>query len=183
MAPLLPRLTPQSVYLASSRTPAAYLIFFITGNPGCIGYYHSFLSLLSTALAPENVDVYGHSLANFVDETPSPQAEHSTRQVLGLQAQIDYVETLLDSYVSTDVLRRSGAKSPLKVILMGHSVGAYIGLEILRRWREKERKGMEKWRMQIVGYVGLWPTVTWIGRSPSGRKLGVSRHEIGVFKR
>lgn len=129
------------------------------------------------------MDVYGHSLANFVDEAPSPQAEHSTGQVLGLQAQIEYVETVLDSYVSTGVLKMSGAKSPRKVILVGHSVGAYIGIEILRRWREKGRKGMERGKMQMVGYVGLWPTVTWIGRSPSGRKLGVSGHEKGVFKR
>jgi len=176
MLPLSPHLTPQSVYLPSSRTPAAYHIFFITGNPGCIGYYHTFLSLLSEATSPESVDTYGHSLANFIDE--SPEAEHSAGKVLGLQEQIDYVENLLDSYVSTNLLR-AGAKSPLKIILVGHSVGAYIGLEILRRRRQKERKEIQEQKMQIVGYVGLWPTITWIGRSPSGRKLGVRGNNYG----
>lgn len=70
-----------------------------------------------------------------------------------------------------------------RVILVGHSVGAYIGLEILRRWREKGKKGEREVRMRIMGYVGLWPTVTWIGRSPSGRKLGVSRMIIEIHTR
>lgn len=87
---------------------------------------------------------------------------------------------MLEAYVSQD--REKGGEGdgePVKIIIMGHSVGAYIGMEVLRRWQErgKERRGEEKKegeKGRMVGFVGLWPTVTWIGRSASGRKLVVS---------
>jgi len=182
MPPLAPHLTSHSVSLPSlSPSPATHHIFFITGNPGCIGYYHSFLSLLSKNLSSENISIYGHSLANFVDDPPPSHAPCPPKHVLGLQGQIDCVERILESYADANDLR-TGGNMP-RVILVGHSVGAYIGLEILRRSREKGKKGEREVRMRIMGYVGLWPTVTWIGRSPSGRKLGVSRMIIEIHTR
>ena len=103
-----------------------------------------------------------------------------------------------------------------RVVLIGHSVGAYIGMEILRRWREgdknrerekalerergreragnskgegegleenanedkdKDKEGIEessRSRMRIVGFIGLFPTVTHLEKSPRGAQIGVS---------
>lgn len=62
-----------------------------------------------------------------------------------------------------------GRKRP-KVILMGHSVGAYILLEIIRRVK---MPGNANHGLDIVGGVLLFPTVTHIIKSPSGRRFGV----------
>ena len=147
-----------------------------------------------------------------------PKQKHKEQRILSLREQIEYVESVLDAYVhaqsqsqsqsqsasvslTENARRNRNRKGELKIILVGHSVGAYMGLEVLRRWREREREKREKKKdsagaagdrdgdgiaeqkmggeemdmeMKIVGFVGLWPTVTWIGRSKSGRQVGVS---------
>ena len=167
-------LNDQEVHLLPLRPNGGtiYHVFFITGNPGLIGYYHSFLTLLADklALARHGVAIYGHSLANFVDEfIIDGTGSREGRKILGLQGQIEYVEGVLRSYV--DGLENASSvedsAEPPKIILVGHSVGAYIGLEIIRRWTEEEER-----KMRVIGLVGLWPTVTWIGESPSGKRFG-----------
>jgi hypothetical protein len=56
--------------------------------------------------------------------------------------------------------------------LVGHSVGSYIGLEIVRRLRAHGLAG-EDFDTRISGVVGLFPTVVDIARSESGVKLAV----------
>ena len=173
MLSLSPHLNPTSVFLpCKSPQSPAYHVFFITGNPGCIGYYHTFLSLLAEHASDAAVNFYGHSLANFVDEA---RYNSTQRGVLGLQEQISYMEELLECYVRSisGNMKTDRVTTQPKVILVGHSVGAYIALEILRRRKESKNQGKDRDRFYICGFVGLWPTVTWIGESPSGKKLGV----------
>ena len=175
MLSLVPHLTSQSVYLPCKSTqPPSYHILFITGNPGCIGYYHTFLSLLADHLSGSAVNIYGHSLANFVEE---PSNSPKQVKILGLQEQIDFVEGLLLDYVDTLSLSTNTGRAAKqsRVILVGHSVGAYIGLELLRQWRNQERRRSSKGNLYFCGYIGLWPTVTWIRKSSSGLKLGVGQ--------
>lgn len=183
MDQLTPHVTSQSVYIPSKFPQSAnYHVIFITGNPGCIGYYHSFLSILGKGLWREAIDFYGHSLANFVDEVQGADKVEAPREILNLQGQILYMEELLQHYVES-VIRNAGTKGEVKhpkIIIIGHSVGAYIGLEIMRRWREKGTKA-ESEKMRVVGFIGLWPTITWIGKSPNGIRLGVCLWQPGRF--
>lgn len=55
-----------------------------------------------------------------------------------------------------------------KVIIVAHSVGAYIALEVIRRLRDEENANVE-----VVGGVLLFPTIVDIARSPSGIVLTV----------
>jgi hypothetical protein len=71
-------------------------------------------------------------------------------------------------------------KVKVKVTLIGHSVGAYIGMEVLRLWKEEhvphlamESEALAGVEMEIVSLIGLWPAITHIAESPSGRRLGV----------
>ncbi|KAI9878226.1 MAG: hypothetical protein M1823_006986, partial [Watsoniomyces obsoletus] len=41
------------------------VIFFITGNPGLVGYYHAFLSLLAESEEGKGYVVFGASLGGF----------------------------------------------------------------------------------------------------------------------
>ena len=143
----------------------------ITGNPGCIGYYHEFLSLLwdnlGAARSIADISIYGTSLSGF---TSGDDDDDDDGAVLGLQGQIRFLETRLDRYMS----RYFGEEAAVehKVIIIGHSVGAYIGLELVRRHQEKVKMGLDR-GFDILGYVALWPTLTHIGQSRRGRRLGV----------
>ena len=88
----------------------------------------------------------------------------------GLQDQIRHCEDELTDLV--EEVKEQGAKD-VRVILVGHSVGAYISLEVIRRLRAHGIAG-EDFETRIVGAVGLFPTVVDIARSESGMKVAVS---------
>jgi hypothetical protein len=189
MVSLQPRMDAQEVYIPyDDKYTASYHVFFITGNPGCIGYYHSFLTALSTQVSEDKVDIYGHSLYGFIDDPPPSETYNNRRfegrKVLSLGEQTLFIEETLNLYAEENIDRtelvtgnynpvfpdphRLRKDKPIKIILIGHSVGAYIGLEILRLHKKRGSRDVE-----IIGFVGLWPTVTWIGKSPSGLRFGV----------
>lgn len=64
---------------------------------------------------------------------------------------------------SDDVQSNDNARQ--KVILIGHSVGAYMAMEILNRHRDQS--------FDIIGGIMLFPTLMDIAASPSGQKLSV----------
>ncbi|KAI9875744.1 MAG: hypothetical protein M1830_008054 [Pleopsidium flavum] len=185
--PLEVHVNPQSFYRPPPHINTGpedeYHTFFITGNPGLIAYYHTFLACLVQLLdekrgVSSGVHVYGHSLAGFQPFDSPGDAPHAPYR---LQQQIGYVEETLQSYVRSQRLRSAnqegehpgGASSQrsLKIILIGHSVGAYILLELIRRHRKQVSLGRGE-EMDIVGGVLLFPTITHIAKSPSGVKLG-----------
>jgi len=118
-----------------------------------------------------------------------PDGVHHEGKIWGLEEQIDLterrvrglVESVYEHY-SNEGIRGSndGSEEPqkLEVILLGHSVGAYIVLELLRRHAE-ERKSkqvddgglVESVDFNIKGAILLTPTVFDIARSQSGRVL------------
>ncbi|KAL8858846.1 MAG: hypothetical protein Q9178_004650 [Gyalolechia marmorata] len=139
-----------------------YLIFHIPGNPGLISYYDPFLSTLHALLSSPstlpsaNFHIYGHSLAGF-------ETTEQHHELAGLEGQIDYVDDLL--YDQVEEIWQRTQRTP-KVILMGHSVGAYILLEIIRRHRRRIEGGKKDF--DLIGGILLFPTITHIARSPSG---------------
>lgn len=208
-------ITPNSFFHASENTTSntanpPITIFFITGNPGLIGYYYSFLSLLASRLAstfsPERFQVYGHSLAGFeLDDPNSARAyeqepHESSDDCYDLEEQICFVQRWLDAFISRNGCDNSNVsgKRP-KVILIGHSVGAYIAMEVLRRHRERQQAKSDtnssrscggsssktnqsshasttaSVEFDIIGGVMLFPTVVDIAKSPAGHELTV-RH-------
>ncbi|KAL4750598.1 hypothetical protein BDW72DRAFT_175707 [Aspergillus terricola var. indicus] len=181
----------------SPSSPWPITIYFITGNPGLISYYHVFLSLLSRNIASSQlashygVHIVGHSLAGFELETGTVQNEDG-RHIYDLDEQICFVQRRLrenmrrlraDPSVSThhhdlDPGATTETEIPRpKVILIGHSVGTYIAMEILRRHGEQQSTpsddGDVEVDFEIAGGIMLFPTVLDIAKSPSGQKLTV----------
>jgi pimeloyl-ACP methyl ester carboxylesterase len=172
-----PQIT-QNTFCSYTGSPSSATIFFITGNPGLIGYYHPFLSSLaqnlsgSTDQSKPTYQIYGCSLGGFeVDEnisseTPRFQGGESQKgsKLYDLEDQIRFVHQRLDAVMS------DGSTSSRKrnVVLIGHSVGAYMAMEVIRRHRESDVSDFD-----IVGGVLLFPTVMDIAASPSGQKLTV----------
>lgn len=229
--PPLPPTSPRTNNFFAQRWGAGagprkrWLIYFVTGNPGLVGYYDLFLShlhFLLTAhptLAPRHAfDVFGRSLSGFegrgMDAVSWPatagggpgkaKGNGNGKPPFGLQEQIDGVEWALWDHVKG--MREAGEdgsgsavlvngkgdddgddedEEP-RIVVIGHSVGAYMALEVVRRWREGLKKKQvgdkeegvelgddEQEGGRIVGGVCLFPTVTHIAKSNSGLKLTV----------
>lgn len=166
---LTPHANDHSIYLPG-RTGAAqdshYHLFYITGNPGCIAYYHTFLTLLQEKVLFQkdgvSLSIYGESLPNFTDQATGPASILSLRQVIA------HVGQRLVAYGQAQQ-KHTGQKSPIKIVISGHSLGTYIGLELLRWWHAERLNSTSAQTINIVGYLGLWCTVTWLNKSPSGR--------------
>lgn len=150
-----------------------YLLFMITGNPGLISYYEPFLSTLNTLLSssPSRFYISGYSLAGFNSSQKGLQGDSSS--LVGLQEQVDHIERKL--FEQVDALRDSIGHRQVcpKVILIGHSVGAYILLELIRQHRTKiidEGKN----DFDLIGGILLFPTITHIAQSQQGMIYSVS---------
>ncbi|PWY72906.1 hypothetical protein BO70DRAFT_381698 [Aspergillus heteromorphus CBS 117.55] len=196
----------------SSSSPPT-LIYFISGNPGLISYYTPFLTLLAENLKPLTAPgpgpshqsdpasdsdsrifhIHGHSLAGFELSDRGNNDSNSSSSTAGdhyhnLEEQICFVQRKLNAFVR-DIPREDSGSSPPKpnVILIGHSVGGYIAMEVINRhlhgYRHRQPHGEQGSIMtpdgdddndvqfNITGGVMLFPTVVDIALSPSGRKL------------
>lgn len=169
-----------SIHLFDSNTPSilkakrTYIIFFLPGNPGLIEYYRTFLTHLygllhSTSSSFPRIDfqVYGRSLAGYevdVSETAILKRKHGKAPPYTVNEQIRFSEGALKDAVRS--AKANGAKD-VRVILMGHSLGTYICLEIMRRLRQ-EAEGV-----RVAGGALLFATVIHLARSPSGLRASV----------
>ncbi len=150
-----------------------YLIYFITGNPGLILYYQPFLSKLHSLLVScsstdsARFHICGHSLRGF--EFQNDKIVKPREEPLSLAEQIEYQEVLLYNHIGS---HRDRTGNTPKVILMGHSVGAYILLELIKNHPKRIEEGKEDF--DLIGGVLLFPTITHIAQSPLGMIASVS---------
>lgn len=155
------------------------LIFFICGNPGLIEYYHAFLLQVRRRLQAnghgDNATIYGASHDGF-------EIEANTRRTAlhdppySLQEEIEGVKRRLQA--KTRDLAGTDPEEPLQVVLMGHSVGAYMLMEVLAWWQKhKEEQAI----FSLVGGVCLFPTVVDIAKSPRGRVLSVCAFVVRIW--
>lgn len=190
-----PHVTPDSFFhttspprptLPTNPPPAPILVYFISGNPGLISYYYPFFTFLSDKLqslssssSKQKKDhhqfyIHGHSLAGFEVQPQSPLPTHYHN----VEDQIQFIQHKLDSFVqATTTTQSSSTVRRPRVIIMGHSVGTYIAMEVIRRHRERQTSAHANTTsttdFDIIGGVMLFPTVMDIASSPSGKKLTV----------
>ncbi|KAG8533766.1 uncharacterized protein KY384_001507 [Bacidia gigantensis] len=151
-----------------SQASQDYLIFFISGNPGLIYYYEPFLSKLQSLLSlssfsPAHFQIYGHSYKGF---EISPHVD-SISEPAGLKQQIKHHEECLRGQV-----RKHQGEFPgksLKVILVGHSVGSYVLLELIQRHKQMVQNDDEVDDFDLIGGILLFPTIAEISQSNLGR--------------
>jgi hypothetical protein len=171
------------IYLRPHHEPGrkqatrTYIIYFVTGNPGLIEYYRTFLTHLYGVLTRDTASnrdvefqVYGRSLSGF--EMKSHEINTMKWHKIppyGLQDQIRHAEDELADLVE-DV--SDDGQRDVRVVVMGHSVGSFIALEIIRRLRAHGLVG-EDYATRIVGGISLFPTIMEIFKSENGQKAGV----------
>lgn len=161
------------------ETKSTYIVFFVTGNPGLVEYYRSFLTHLYALLSSSSTNssrqahyqVYGRSLSGFEvdgEHNANNDSNGTENPPYSLQDQIHRTEKALQDVVKAAVSK--GISQP-RVILIGHSVGSYILLELVRRSRARLLTEPDEY-VHIVGGICLFPTVTHIAKSRSGRRGG-----------
>ncbi|UKZ58216.1 hypothetical protein TrVGV298_012083 [Trichoderma virens] len=159
------------------------LIYFICGNPGLVNYYAVFLDCLRGMLdaADEGsggtaFDIYGRNLLGFSDDDHEPFS--NTNEPWDLDGQIDgmYRDVAARSVIPDNAGAEGedgqAARPYDFVILMGHSVGAYISVEIFHRHMQDPSQAPH---LNLRHGFLLFPTLTHIANSPSGRRLGLLR--------
>jgi pimeloyl-ACP methyl ester carboxylesterase len=169
-------------YAITPPTPDAaherVLIFFIPGNPGMVEYYRHFLDIIKKQLtsrdSKHNIGYYIHgaSLAGFDVSPGSRQTLGKAQNLpLSLDEQVEDVYRRVERTV--DRLRvRDSIEGNLPVILIGHSIGAYMVLQTVNKWQRLAKQGPTS--MRLSAGICLFPTIYELNLSPTGRQVGVS---------
>ncbi|PNY26874.1 Uncharacterized protein TCAP_03198 [Tolypocladium capitatum] len=172
---------PSSVWLPSGLRHAKRraLVYFVCGNPGLVGFYADFLDalrgMLSASEARTAYDVYGRNLLGFRDAEHEPFGPGRAGP-WDLDAQ---VEAIYDDVAARAELRVSDSDSDSGsgsgydfVVLAGHSVGAYIAVDIFHRHARQPDRAP---RLVLRHGLLLFPTIASIDVSPSGRRMQLLR--------
>lgn len=149
----------------TSEYPDVFILF-IPGNPGLSNYYIPYLSAIHGAdrlrgkVEILSVSHRGHATLplgarqDIVDEQEGTGLEAQVRQ------KIAAVEAIRNAYPTAHSLQIGEETKPVKLILIGHSVGAYIALKVLEHLGD-----------QVDGVQLLFPTIIDIAKTPKGSSL------------
>jgi hypothetical protein len=159
-----------------SPSASPYHIFFLPGNPGLVGYYAKFLSLLHSTLnqAPSSTqfNITGCSYAGFETETLPPSEEHNDEHKLyDITEQVSYSLARLQEYINQTTTKDATTKP--KVILIGHSFGTFVIAELMKRLYTSSTEEKQQ-NFEVIGNIHLFPPIPDLAKSPRGVKAAVS---------
>jgi hypothetical protein len=167
-----------TIHLSNPATKDArqkYLLFFIPGNPGVLEYYRTFLSHLFALISskePEcDIHLFSESMAGFeCDSNSTSRLSPEESLPMDVEGQINFIERMLRRHIKS---LSGGSGDEWKVILVAHSLGSYISLELIRRcWEKGEEE--ESSGMRIIGSICLFPGILHLAKSPNAIAWGVS---------
>lgn len=146
----------------AATAPEAILTVVVPGNPGIDLFYRTFLTLL--AQKSPRLDLVCDSLRGFEEEEALAEvSEHG----FSLDDQIKHFVDLVRS--------KYNPKKHVGLIIMGHSVGAWIVQRVVCQVSTEE----PKIPIMLVGL--LTPTVKDIAKSPRGTYFTTMDHYIGYY--
>nr|AFK48327.1 unknown [Lotus japonicus] len=113
-------------------TPSLHVLF-IPGNPGVILFYKEFVEFLYELLA-------GTASVTAIGHVSHSRKDWEQGRLLSLQEQIDH---------KIDFIREELQNIEIPILLVGHSIGSYISIEIFKKSPQK-----------VKYCVGLYPFLT-----------------------
>ncbi|XP_055983810.1 lipid droplet-associated hydrolase [Sorex fumeus] len=132
------------------------LIFIITGNPGFCSFYVPFAktlySLTNKRFPVWTISHAGHAMVpkdKKILETSDESNAQEFPDIYGLRGQVEHKLAFLKAHVPKE----------MKLVLIGHSIGCYMSLEILKIAPE----------LPIIRSFLLFPTIERMSESPNGR--------------
>lgn len=141
------------------------------GNPGLLNYYIPFLNHLH-GLLPASHAILSTS---HIGHSPHLAAPKQSLDLLSqLEAKVELtrcLRTSLDRWAEEETKGEGGTQKP-RLNLMGHSVGAWMACEVMKKLPEEVDAGLL-----------LFPTLAWIADSWNGRTMWVSEYRsLGVCR-
>ncbi|KAM4771729.1 lipid droplet-associated hydrolase [Rhinophrynus dorsalis] len=126
------------------------LFLIIPGNPGVVGFYRTFMESLYCDL-DQKYPVWAVSHAGHCAPPRGMDMTHDNRieDIFGLNGQIEHKLAFLQKTVPPD----------MKLVLIGHSIGCYIILEMMKRAVD----------LKVVQSILLFPTIERMSMSPQGK--------------
>ena len=141
------------------------LIYFICGNPGLVEFYADFLDalrgLLDSTQSHTAYDIYGRNLLGFSDDDHEPFGPASAPFDVNAQIEAMYADVAARGTDGKDAAYDF-------VILTGHSIGAYICVEIFHRHMQDPSRFPE---LRLRHGFLLFPTIASIAKSDAGQRL------------
>ncbi|XP_026551135.1 lipid droplet-associated hydrolase isoform X2 [Pseudonaja textilis] len=141
--------------LWNDKSAPRLLFLVIPGNPGLPDFYRTFIETLYYSLNQQYpvwvVSHGGHCKIPHEIKRKEEMLLNDTDDVFGLQGQAEHKLKFLRKYVPKDV----------KLVLIGHSIGSYFVLEIMKHSPE----------LEILRSILLFPTIERMAESPQGRLL------------
>ncbi|XAR64780.1 hypothetical protein NMG60_11008613 [Bertholletia excelsa] len=139
-------------------------VLFIPGNPGVVSFYTEFLENLFELLG-------GTASVTAVGHIAHTEKNWENGRLFSLEEQIDH---------KMDFIKHELQDNELPIILVGHSIGSYISIEMFRRSPEK-----------VIYCIGMYPFLAVNTESSTQsiiRRLAMSPHlsaavsyEVGIL--
>ncbi|XP_051797289.1 lipid droplet-associated hydrolase isoform X1 [Acanthochromis polyacanthus] len=137
------------------RSGHKVLFLIIPGNPGVVGFYKTFMQTLHMMFGYQYpvwaASHAGHCVPptsmDMVDDTYSAEED----DVFGLNGQIEHKLAFLRTHVPRET----------SLVLVGHSIGCYIILEMMKRNPE----------LKVLKAVMLFPTIERMAQTPQGKVM------------
>ncbi|POS76789.1 hypothetical protein DHEL01_v204822 [Diaporthe helianthi] len=156
------------------------LIFFLTGNPGLIDYYEPFLRFLRSHLDAIETKrhhrvafhLYGRNLAGFDDTDHDAPFNTGSNPPHNVEHQL---QTCAKHLATANVVPagRPRAGQPFDdVVLIGHSLGTYLALELFHRHMHDPSLNPD---LHLRSGVLLFATVAHLAKSSKGVQLDLLR--------
>ncbi|XP_057715329.1 lipid droplet-associated hydrolase isoform X2 [Corythoichthys intestinalis] len=131
------------------------LVLIIPGNPGVVGFYRTFIQSLYTIFGCQYpvwaVSHAGHCMPPASMDMVEDDSSTAELDTFGLNGQIEHKLAFLRKHVPKKT----------SLILVGHSIGCYIILEIMRRDPN----------LKILKGVMLFPTIERMALTPQGKAI------------
>ncbi|EGG18834.1 hypothetical protein DFA_02573 [Cavenderia fasciculata] len=124
------------LYTNSNNTNNDVKIVVVSGNPGIVGFYVEFIKQLYFKL-DQKYDIVGVSHIGHCGKL---------NEQFTCEDQIEHKRIVLEYLVNT---KYASQKNTVKFILIGHSVGSYISLKVLNRFKDQ---------FTIIKQINLFPT-------------------------
>lgn len=163
------------------------VLLFIPGNPGVIEFYREYLHCLFALISQHepNLDIMAVQHAGHGTVPSTTEFDHiiSTEYLSDkelfirrngmkgdslfgyghgcytLKEQVDHKCALIDEVLCTEGTR---------LVLIGHSVGAYMAVECMKRFEE-----------DVEFFLGLFPTIENIGKSTKAQEMRLLLNPVG----
>ncbi|XP_074548941.1 lipid droplet-associated hydrolase [Halichoeres trimaculatus] len=131
------------------------LFLIIPGNPGVVGFYKTFMQTIHSMFGYKHpvwaVSHAGHCAPPDSMDMIEDSSSAAEGDVFGLNGQIEHKLAFL----------RKSVPRETRLVLVGHSIGCYIILEMMKRDPE----------LKVIKAIMLFPTIERMAQTPQGKVM------------